>query len=317
MHVVGVAVIDGVVGFDLTAVCQVFAAARPPGLDSPYEVRVCAAPDALVTAVGTTSFRITAPFALADLAAADTIMVPGLKEWTRPVSPEVLELLTDAAARGARIASICTGAFVLAEAGLLDGMRATTHWNAARQLADAHPQVEVDPSVLFVDNGQVLTSAGVSAGVDLCLHLIRRDHGSALAARAARLIVMPAFREGGQAQFIAFEPPSGSLQPTMDWMRNNLHFDLSLTEIARRANMSVRTLNRRFRDQTGTTPLQWLVLARVHRAQELLETTDLPIEEVAERAGFGTAATLRRHFTSRVATTPTAYRAAFRERSAR
>ncbi|SEG68390.1 transcriptional regulator, AraC family with amidase-like domain [Saccharopolyspora kobensis] len=317
MHVVGVAAFDGVVGFDLATVCQVFAAARPPGRDSPYEVRVCGAPGTRVTAVGADCFQLTAPFALAEFAAADTILVPGVQDWTRPWPPEVLELLTDAAARGTRIASICTGAFVLAAAGLLDGARATTHWNAAGHLAETYPQVEVDPSVLFVDNGQVLTSAGVCAGVDLCLHLIRRDHGSALAARTARLIVMPAFREGGQAQFISYELPSGSLRPTMDWMRANLHRDLPLAEIARRASMSVRTLNRRFRDLTGTTPLQWLVLARVHRAQELLETTDLPVEDVAHRSGFGSAATLRRHFADRVDTTPTAYRTAFRERSAR
>lgn len=317
MHVVGVVAVDGVVGFDLTTVCQVFAAAHPPGQDSPYEVRVCASPGTRVTAMGADSFQLTAPFALPDLAAADTILVPGVQDWTRPWPPEVLELLIDAAARGTRIASVCTGAFALAAAGLLDGMRATTHWDAARQLAEAHPLIDVDPSVLFVDNGQVLTSAGVCAGVDLCLHLIRRDHGSAVAARAARLIVMPAFREGGQAQFIAYELPSGSLRPTMDWMRDNLHRDLPLAEISRRANMSVRTLNRRFRDLTGTTPLRWLVLARVHRAQELLETTDLPVEEVAERSGFGSATTLRRHFADRADTTPTAYRTAFRERSAR
>ncbi|MER7015871.1 helix-turn-helix domain-containing protein [Saccharopolyspora sp. NPDC000359] len=315
MHVVGVVAVDGVVGFDLTTVCQAFAAARPPGGASPYEVRVCGVPDAQVTAADTGCFRLTAPFGLDDLAAADTILVPGVQHWSRPVAPEVLELLADAAARGTRIASICTGAFVLAAAGLLDGMRATTHWNAARELAETYPRVEVDPSVLFVDNGQVLTSAGVCAGVDLCLHLIRRDHGSALASRAARLLVMPAFRDGGQAQFISYEQPTGSLQPTMGWMRANLHRGLPLTAVARRASMSVRTLNRRFREQTGTTPLRWLLLARVHRAQELLETTDLPVEDVAERCGFGSAATLRRHFASRVGTTPTGYRATFRGRA--
>ncbi|TDD41455.1 GlxA family transcriptional regulator [Saccharopolyspora elongata] len=317
MHVVGVLAVEGVVGFDLTTVCQIFASAWSPGEESPYEVRVCGAGDVLVTAVGTGSFRLSAPFTLADLAEADTIVVPGLQDCRQPPAPGVLDLLTGAAARGTRIASICTGAFLLAAAGLLDGARATTHWDAAALLAETYPRVQVDPSVLFIDNGQVLTSAGVCAGIDLCLHLIRRDHGAALAARAARRIVMPPYRDGGQAQFIEYERPGGSLQPTMDWMRDNLHRDLALDEIAERARVSVRTLNRRFRAQTGTTPLRWLVLARVHRAQELLETTDLPVEVIADHAGFGSAAVLRRHFGERVGSSPLAYRTEFRRRQLR
>ncbi|MEU5846008.1 GlxA family transcriptional regulator [Saccharopolyspora shandongensis] len=317
MHVVGVLAVDGVVGFDLTTVCQIFASAWSPGEESPYEVRVCGAGDVLVTAVGTGNFRLSAPFSLADLADADTIVVPGLRDHRRPPAPEVLDLLTAAAGRGVRIASICTGAFLLAAAGLLDGARATTHWDAAARLAETYPRVQVDPSVLFIDNGQVLTSAGVCAGIDLCLHLIRRDHGAALAARAARRIVMPPYRDGGQAQFIEYERPGGSLQPTMDWMRDNLHRDLALDEIAERARVSVRTLNRRFRAQTGTTPLRWLVLARVHRAQELLETTDLPVEVIADHAGFGSAAVLRRHFGERVGNSPIAYRTEFRRKQLR
>ncbi|MEU6267009.1 GlxA family transcriptional regulator [Saccharopolyspora shandongensis] len=317
MHVVGVLAVDGVVGFDLTTVCQTFASAWLPGEESPYEVRVCSAEDVLVTAVGTSSFRLSAPFTLADLADADTIVVPGLRDHRQPPAPEALDLLTTAAARGARIASICTGAFLLAAAGLLDGARATTHWDAAARLAETYPRVQVDPSVLFIDNGQVLTSAGVCAGIDLCLHLIRRDHGAALAAHAARRIVMPPYRDGGQAQFIEYERPGGSLQTTMDWMRDNLHRDLALDEIAERARVSVRTLNRRFRAQTGTTPLRWLVLARVHRVQELLETTDLPVEVIADHVGFGSAAVLRRHFGERVGSSPIAYRTEFRRKQLR
>jgi transcriptional regulator GlxA family with amidase domain len=207
------------------------------------------------------------------------------------------------------------GAFTLAATGLLDGLRATTHWRAAAALARRYPRVAVDPDVLFVDNGQFLTSAGAAAGLDLCLHLIRRDYGAAVAADAARTAVMPLERAGGQAQFIAHPPPipdGATLEPLLRWLDQNAHRELTLGQIAAQARLSVRTLNRRFREQTGTTPLQWLHRARLRRAQCLLETTSLPVERIAGQVGFGSPTAFRDHFRRLVGTSPHAYRRAFR-----
>ncbi|WP_280510086.1 GlxA family transcriptional regulator, partial [Nocardia farcinica] len=218
---------------------------------------------------------------------------------------------------GTRIASICTGTFPLAATGLLDGLRATTHWAAAEALARAHPAVTVDPDVLYVDNdGRVLTSAGAAAGLDLCLHLVRRDYGSAVAADAARLAVMPLEREGGQAQFIVAPlppaPRGSALEPLLIWLQDNLSRPLTLAEIAAHAGTSTRTLLRQFRDQTGTTPLRWLHRARIHRAQHLLETTDHTVERIAAQVGFGSPTTFRERFTRVTGVTPHAYRRSFR-----
>jgi AraC family transcriptional regulator, transcriptional activator FtrA len=220
---------------------------------------------------------------------------------------------------GARVMSICTGAFVLAEAGVLDGRRATTHWDSTERLARRYPRVSVDPSVLYVDEGSVLTSAGVAAGLDLCLHVIRRDHGAALAAHIARRTVVAPHRDGGQAQFvarpIADDAEAGTtLEATRAWALEQLHQPLDVPTLARRACMSPRSFARRFRQETGTTPAQWVSDQRTRVAQSLLETTDLPVEHVAARTGFGSATTLRTHFGRRLATTPTAYRRAFRDR---
>jgi len=255
---------------------------------------------------------------LSHLAGADTVIVPGVSNPAMPISDEVIDSLQAAAARGARIVSICTGAFVLAASGLLDGLRATTHWLAAQELASRYPAVTVDPNVLFVDNGQVLTSAGASAGIDLCLYLVRRDYGAAVAADAARLAVMPLERDGGQAQFIIHEPPASAaaLQPVLHWLEQHLHQSLSLQDIARQAGMSTRTLSRRFLEQTGTTPLQWVTTARVRRAQQLLETTTLSIEQIATAVGFGSATTLRSRFSRLVGNNPQRYRSAFGNRLA-
>jgi transcriptional regulator GlxA family with amidase domain len=232
-----------------------------------------------------------------------------------PVPPELLDPRRPPPPPGTRIASICAGAFVLAATGLLDGLRATTHWLGAGALAALHPEVEVDPDVLYVDNGQFLTSAGAAAGLDLCLHMIRRDHGSAVAADAARLSVMPLEREGGQAQFIVHEqPPSpdgATLEPLLHWMEENARRELSLGEIAARAGMSTRTLNRRFREQTATTPLQWLHRARIRQAQYLLETTAHSVDRIATQVGFGSPTAFRDRFKRQVGTSPHAYRRAF------
>ncbi|MGA2013723.1 MAG: helix-turn-helix domain-containing protein [Solirubrobacteraceae bacterium] len=265
-----------------------------------------------------TGLDLLATKGLAALRAADTIVVPGIAE---PLDPETNDqaarAIARAHARGARVLSICTGAFVLAHAGLLDGRRATTHWDATARLAREYPQVNVDPSVLYVDEGSVLTSAGVAAGLDLCLHLIRSDHGAAVASAMARWTVIAPHRDGGQAQFVSrplTDPDSmgGSLEPLRTWALGRLEQPLDVRTLARKAYMSQRTFARRFLQETGTTPAQWVLEQRTRAAQELLENSDLSIEELAQRTGFGTAATLRAHFARRLSTTPTAYRRTFR-----
>lgn len=314
-HVVAVLALDGVVGFDLAIPCQVFGLTRRSGGDYPYLVRVCGTtPSVTATAGGVGYYRVEAPYGLDAAEDADTIVVPGITT-TRPTPPEVLDLLREAAARGARIVSICTGAFALADAGLLSGSRATTHWAAAAELARRHPDVEVDPRALYVGAGRVFTSAGVVAGLDLCLHLVRRDHGAAVAAATARTVVMPPTRDGDQAQFIPPPPPAsgdGSLAATLGWLREHAAQPLTLADIARHANLSTRTLTRRFREQTGTTPTRWLADQRLNLARELLETTDLPVPAVAERSGHGSATALRAHFDRELSTSPDRYRRTFR-----
>jgi transcriptional regulator GlxA family with amidase domain len=232
-----------------------------------------------------------------------------------PLPPGVGAALREAAAAGTRIASICSGTFPLAATGLLDGLRATTHWLGAARLAAAYPDIDVDPGVLYVDNGQILTSAGAAAGLDLCLHLIRRDYGSAVAADAARLSVMPLEREGGQAQFIVHDhtpsPKGVVLEPVLDWLRDNLARELTLDEIAAHAGVSTRTLMRRFREQTGTTPLQWLHRARVRQAQHLLETTRHSVERIGAQVGFGSPTAFRDRFKRTTGVSPHTYRRTF------
>ncbi|MFJ7997412.1 GlxA family transcriptional regulator [Streptomyces sp. NPDC096310] len=312
MHIVAVLALDGVIAFDLATPIEVFSRTRLPDGSPAYEVRICAASEE----VDTGTFTLRAPWGLEALAEADTIVLPGLADPTAPVPGEVLEALRRAAGGGTRIVSICAGAFTLAATGLLDGLRATTHWVGAPLLAELYPAVEVDAAVLYVDNGQFLTSAGAAAGLDLCLHLIRRDHGSAMAADAARLSVMPLERDGGQAQFIVHaRPPAprgSALEPLLRWLEENAGQDLTLDDIADRAGMSTRTLNRRFREQTGTTPLQWLHRARIREAQYLLETTPHPVDRIATRVGFGSPTAFRDRFKRLVGTSPHAYRHAFR-----
>ncbi|ADB34557.1 transcriptional regulator, AraC family [Kribbella flavida DSM 17836] len=325
MHRVAVLAVDRAAVLDLAIPGQVFGTARsldkPPGAQYGarlYEVLVCGERSGLTVRGpgGLDLFQLTAPNDLDDARSADTIVVPGGGTSENP-SPAVVELLRDAHARGVRIASICGGALVLAAAGLLDGRVATTHWTSADSLAARFPQVLVDPNVLFVDDGDVLTSAGAATGLDLCLHMVRNDYGSAVAAEVARHIVMPPQRDGGQAQFIVHPEPSpdcGSLEPTMRWIRDRLGEPITLADMAGYAVVSPRTLNRKFREQTGTTPLQWLLRQRVRRAQELLETTSLGIEEIARQCGFGTSINLRQHFVRQVHVSPNGYRRAFQQR---
>ncbi|NUP15243.1 MAG: helix-turn-helix domain-containing protein [Streptomyces sp.] len=314
MHTVAILVLDNVVPFDMATPFQMFGWTRLPDGRRPYRVRLCAeSPE-----VPTEGFALRIDRGLDGLTDADTIVVPGCDD-TGPLSPRVLAALRQAAQAGTRIASVCVGAFALAEAGLLDGLRATTHWMATDELARRFPRVEVQPDVLYVDNGQILTSAGAAAGLDMCLHMIRRDLGSAVAAHTARMAVVPLEREGGQAQFIVHEHPpvprGSALEPLLEWIEDHLSRDITLAEMAESAGMSERTLSRRFREQTGTTPLQWLLRARVRRAQYLLENSDHPIERIARQAGFGSPTAFRERFRRVVGTTPHAYRSAFQGRT--
>ncbi|MEV0222358.1 helix-turn-helix domain-containing protein [Streptomyces sp. NPDC050704] len=314
MHSIAVLALDQVIPFDLAAPIDTFSWARLPDGGDAYRVRVCG-PEGSAGEVSAGVFTLRVPYGLDALAEADTIILPGVADPTVPLPPGVAEALCAAAAKGTRIASVCVGAFVFAATGLLDGLRATTHWIAAPDLAEMYPAVTVDPNVLYVDNGQFLTSAGSAAALDMCLHMIRRDYGSAVAAQAARFAVMPLEREGGQAQFIVHaQPPApagATMEPLLAWLEENAERDLTLDDIAAHAGTSARTLNRRFREQAGTTPLQWLHRARVRRAQHLLETTSHPVERIAEQVGFGSPTAFRDRFKRVVGTSPQAYRRAF------
>jgi transcriptional regulator GlxA family with amidase domain len=311
MHTVAVLALSGVVPFDLSAPCEVFGRVRLADDRAGYDVRVCG----LEKEVHAGAFNLRPRWGLRTLAKADTVMIPGVADPLAPVPKAVVRAIRGAAGRGSRIASICSGAFVLAATGLLDGRRATTHWLAAEELARRYPNITVDPSVLYIDNGQILTSAGAAAGLDLCLHLVRRDYGAAVAAEAARIAVMPLERAGGQAQFITHQPPSAdgaSLEPLMRWIQGHLRQPLTLERLAGHAAMSTRTLSRRFAEQTGTTPLQWILRSRVRRAQQLLETTGYSVERIVTEVGFGSAPAFRERFSRIVGTSPQRYRRTFR-----
>jgi transcriptional regulator GlxA family with amidase domain len=310
---VGVVAFDGVVLGDLATPCEVFGRVTDARGRARYEVRICS----IAARVESEHVGLEVPWRLSSLTRAHTIIVPGIDDLDRPIPEQLLRGIRGAFERGARVASICSGAFVLAATGLLDGLRATTHWASARELARRYPRIAVDADVLYVDNGRVLTSAGAAAGLDLCLHLVRRDLGAEIAAQTARSAVMPLERAGGQAQFIVHDAPTDkgtSMGSVLAWLDDNLRKDLRLPVIARRAAMSTRTLSRRFREQVGTTPALWVARARVRRAQRLLETTDLSIESVAAEVGFRSSTVLREHFGRIVGTSPLAYRRSFTAR---
>ncbi|MFF5290402.1 helix-turn-helix domain-containing protein [Paractinoplanes globisporus] len=314
MSTVAVAVADGILQFELALAYELFSSAPPEAVDDWYELAICGAGP--VRADG--RFLLEPDGGLDRLARADTVIVPGWAEIGTDPPADLVDAVRAAHEAGARVASLCTGAFVLAAAGLLDGRRATTHWLYADLLARRYPLVEVDPDVLYVDNGSVLTSAGKAAAMDLCLHLVRRDHGSAVANAVARRLVVAPHRAGGQAQFVATPVPEVRDRPFSDllaWAAARLDQPLTVEDLARRANMSSRHLGRHFRSATGTTALQWLLTQRIRRAQELLETTDDSIDAVARATGLGTATTLRRHFHRTVGVSPAAYRDTFRART--
>lgn len=312
MHTVAVVAFDGVVAVDLVLPAEAFGHTRLADGGVAYRVKLCAASRTVETTVCPMQIK----YGLEALRTADTVIIPGIDSHEREVDPRLLKAIVRAAARGARVASVCSGALVFARTGLLDGKRATTHWAAADTLRALHPEIDVDPAVLYVDNGQLLTSAGGMAQLDLCLHMIRSDFGAAVAASAARVAVMPLERSGGQAQFIVHEPPAlehgGSLARTLDWMMRNLKADLGVDVVARHAAMSERTLARKFLEQTGTTPAKWVSRARICQGQSLLETTNLPVERVAEECGFGSAMAFRTRFREIVGVTPIDYRRSFR-----
>lgn len=315
MHTIAVLALHDVLPYDLGIACDVFARVSVPGIDCPYQVLVCSEH----RSVRAGFFEIKTAYSLEKMDGADTIIVPGIADADRPVSGKVISALQKASARGCRIASICSGAFILAAAGLLDGKRATTHWLGTPALAKFYPSIQVDPNVLFVDNGNILTSAGASAGMDLCLHMIRNDYGAEVAASSARLAVTPLVREGGQSQYIAHPSVTDKspLQKLMQWAENHLDQPLTLETLAEKGAMSTRTLTRRFREQTGVSPLQWLQTARVRRAQRLLETTAFSIERIAADVGFGSVTTFRERFGRIVGAPPQRYRIAFQGKTAR
>jgi transcriptional regulator GlxA family with amidase domain len=307
VHTVTVVAVDGVIAFDLATPIEIFGRAADASGKPAYDVLV-AGPRRTASAGPMT---ISVPHPLERIESADTVVVPGRSDPEAPFDARTAAAIRAAAARGARIASICVGAFDLAATGLLDGLRATTHWRAAGRLAELHPRVTVEPSALFVDNGQMLCSAGAAAGLDLCLHMIARDHGGAVAADAARTAVMPLTRDAGQAQFIHDDKlGTTGLQSVLRWIEDHSHQPITVSEIARAASVSARTLNRRFADELGTTPSRWLARSRVRKSQLLLETTSWPIERIATETGLGTAANLRARFSEVAGTSPARYRRA-------
>jgi transcriptional regulator GlxA family with amidase domain len=314
MHRVVALCFDGLVAFDLTAPAQAFGLASRPGGEPLYEFSTCSPGGAEVRT--TSGFGVSPHSGLGAIRRADTVVVPGYAGLLEPPPAEALAALRGAGRRGARVLSVCTGAFALAHAGLLDGRRAATHWAWAGELARRFPAVEVDPDALYVDEGRVLTSAGLSAGIDLSLHVIRADFGAAAGERVARHMVAAPHREGDQAQFAERAPAEagGSLEATRLWAVERLEQPLDVAAMSAHARVSPRTFARRFREETGTTPLQWLLARRVLEARRLLEESDLPVETIAWRCGFGTAASLRDHFRRATATTPTAYRRSFNPR---
>jgi len=313
-NTIAVLAFEGMSAFHLSVPCLVFGEDRREAGVPRFKMLVCAEEPGLL---GTsTSFGIEAPHGLARLRDAGTVIVPTWPDLNQRPSKKLLEALRRAHRRGARVVGLCLGAFVLAEAGLLDGRPATTHWYWAAEFARRYPRVRLDPNVLYVDDGDVLTSAGIAAGIDCCLHVLRTRLGAEVANRVARRLVVPPHRQGGQAQYIE-QPLSAAagtdrLAATLDWAAHRLDQALSLDALAENALMSRRSFTRHFRAATGTTVNKWIAAQRIALAQRLLETTDLAVERVAAAAGFGSALSLRQHFADSLRTTPTHYRREFR-----
>jgi transcriptional regulator GlxA family with amidase domain len=312
-------VCDGFAAFELGVVCEVFGLDRSDQGLPGYDFAVVAAEEPpLRSGQG---YRLDTDHRLDRVAAADLVCIPAWRSIDETPPEAFLDVVRAAVDRGARVLSVCSGAFVLAAAGVLDGRKATTHWKYAATLAERYPAIDVDPDVLYVDDGPVITSAGTAAGIDACLHVVREEHGVAVANAIARRMVVPPFREGGQAQYVEAPVPllrragTDVLAALLDWMAQHPHEELAVEDLANRAHMSPRTFARRFREATGTTPHKWVLAQRVGHAQRLLEQ-GLSVEEVARRAGFGSAATLRSAFARERGTSPSAYARCFTGRTA-
>ncbi|MEV5509890.1 helix-turn-helix domain-containing protein [Streptomyces orinoci] len=319
MPSIAVAVTDGLPFFELAIPCHIFGDDRIETPEDWYELKLCAVGTERDGLAGSMHwFSARTPYGAEELVTADTVLVPGAADVHGDPPGELTEALRTAHRRGARLVSLCSGAFTLAATGLLDGRAATTHWRYAPLLAERYPAVRVEPSVLYVDHGDVVTGAGSTASIDVCLHLVREDFGMETANAVARQLVAPAHRPGGQAQFIEAPLPGRVDDPLarlLEWAAGRLHEPLTVADLARRARMSPRTLARRFQAATGTTPMQWLQVQRVARARELLENSDESVDRVAELCGLGTAANFRRRFAGVVGVAPSEYRRAFRRRA--
>jgi transcriptional regulator GlxA family with amidase domain len=314
VHKIAVIAYEGITPFHLSVPSLVFDSRREQPGSPTFEVRVCAAaPGSLRTSAG---FSIAAEHGLEALDGADIVIMPAWHDDCRPAPPELVAALRASAGRGARLVGLCLGAFPLAQAGLLDGRGATTHWGKAAELARRYPKVKVNPDVLYLDEGAVLTSAGVAAGLDCCLHLLRQLCGAERANRVARMLLVAPHRDGGQAQFIERplpeSPSDGRFARVLEWVSAHLHENHAIDALAERAAMSRRSFTRHFRQATGTSFKQWVLKQRLAHAQRMLETTDAPVEVVAGEAGFGTALSLRQHFREHLRTSPSAYRKLYR-----
>jgi AraC family transcriptional regulator, transcriptional activator FtrA len=315
-HRVAILAYDGLAMFEFAVAWEIFGGAAPAGAALGYQAAVCGARRGEITL--DSGLRVSVPHGLGVLKGAQTVVVPPCDD-VQGVPAEVKQAIRRAHARGARIISLCTGASVLADAGLLHGRRATTHWAECERMARRFPDVSIDADVLYVDDGDILTSAGSAASIDLCLHVVRCDFGAEAASRVARDLVVPPYRDGGQAQYIETPLPefaeSDLFADAIAWAQANLDQPVTVEDLARRSAMSRRTFARRFAASTGTTPYQWLLRQRLQRAQWLLETSDLAIDVVADRSGFLNAGNLRKHFRVALRTTPQAYRHTFRARA--
>ncbi|MTV39089.1 transcriptional regulator FtrA [Duganella radicis] len=311
-HLVVALAYDRLCTFEFGCTVELFALERPElGVDW-YDFAVCAVEQGPIRAAG--GITVQAPYTPELLALADTIVIPGWRDADELPPPQLLEWIRAAHARGARLCSICSGVFVLAAAGVLDGQRATTHWRYAGRLAQRYPRIDVQPDQLYVDNGQVITAAGSAAGLDMLLHLVRRDHGAKVGNMVAQRLVVAPHREGGQAQFLPrpmAQGEQGRLSKLMDWVRSHPARPHTVASMAERAAMSPRTLQRQFQQATGYGPIEWLIRERVAIVKDMLEEPDVPLARIAERAGFGSEESLRHHFRRLAATTPGAYRKRF------
>jgi AraC family transcriptional regulator, transcriptional activator FtrA len=311
-HTVAALAYDGLCTFEFGIVVELFGLPRP-AMKQWYDFRVCALESGPLRATG--GLSVTPEQGIELLHRAETIVIPGWRDPAETPPARLIDSLRRAHRRGARIVSICSGVFVIAATGLLNGKRATTHWRYTEELARRYPQIRIEPDVLYVDEGKILTSAGSAAGIDLCLHIIRKDFGTLAANQVARRLIMPPHRDGGQAQFIerpVADEDTPWLSKLLEWAERHLAEDLTIARLARQACVSKRTLARRFLEATGTSPADWVIGLRVGRAKELLETTARSVEDVASRSGFGSSFALRHHFRKRLKTSPSAYRSRFR-----